>query len=68
MTCSQPQFQHVSLQMHVSNSNRFRAGSAIFFSPLGLPCLSGSDLHQFVASSATSFSLLGMPRFSDSNL
>jgi hypothetical protein len=54
--------------MHVSSSDRFGAGSARFFSPLGLPSLSGSHLHQFVASSARFFSPLGMPHSSDSDL
>jgi hypothetical protein len=62
MTCSQPQFQHISPQMHVSNYDQFGAGL------LELPCLSGSNLHQFVASSARLFLPLGMPRSSDSDL
>jgi hypothetical protein len=59
MTCSQPQFQHVSPQMPVSSSSRFGASSARFYLPLGLPSLSGSNLHQSVASSARFFRLLG---------
>jgi hypothetical protein len=54
--------------MHVSNSDRFGAGSARFFLPLGLSGLSGSDLYQFIASSARFFSPLGMPHSSDSDL
>jgi hypothetical protein len=53
--------------MLVSNYDWFSAGSARFFSPLGLSCLSGLDLHQFVASSIIFFWPLGMPRSSDSN-
>jgi hypothetical protein len=68
MIWSQPQFQHVSPQMHVSSSDRFGAGSGRFFLPLGLPSLSGPDLHQSVVSSARFFSPLGMPRSSDSDL
>ena len=54
--------------MHVSNSDWFGASSTRFFLPLGLPCLSGPDLHQSVASSARFSSPLAMPRSSDSDL
>jgi hypothetical protein len=53
--------------MHVSNSHRF-GSSAKFLLPLGLPCLSGSDLYQSVASSARFFSPFGIPRSSNSDL
>ena len=44
MSYSQPQFQPISPQMHVSNFERFGAGSARYFMPLGMPRCSGSDL------------------------
>jgi hypothetical protein len=68
MTYSQYQFQHVFPQMHVSSSDRFGAGSTRFFSPLRLPSLSGSNLHQSIVSSVRFFSPLRMPRSSNSDL
>ena len=44
MSYSQPQFQPISPQMHVSNFDRFGTGSPRYFMPLGMPPCNGSDL------------------------
>jgi hypothetical protein len=44
MSYSQPQFQPISPQMHVSNFDRFGAGGPRYFMPLGMPRCNGSDL------------------------
>jgi hypothetical protein len=44
MSYSQPQFQPISPQMHVSNFDHFGTGSPRYFMPLGMPPCNGSDL------------------------
>ena len=44
MTYSQPHFEPISTQMHVSNFEHFGAASARILSPLRMPRYSGSDL------------------------
>ena len=68
MTFSQPQFQPISPQMHVSNFDRFGTRGAGIFSPLRLPGLSGSNLRQSIGSSAGIFLPLQMPRNSGLDL
>lgn len=69
MSFSQPQIQPISPQLHASSFDRFGGNSSKFFSPFGLPGMSGSRLRQSVGSSAEIFSPpLGRQFYSGSDL